>query len=172
MAFLPNERGEIMYAAIGSEAFAKVPWYETIDFSLVLLGSYILLAFSAIIYWTINFIIQGGRNGFRDAAPRVARIVASLGCGLGLVFITILGINLVGERSGFVFGVPLGVYFLMVIPIVVAGDTVVVVFCTMLVWKNRYWSVWGRIHYTMVALALMGFIWFANTWNLLGFHFG
>jgi hypothetical protein len=55
---------------------------------------------------------------------------------------------------------------------VVAVLTVLAVGMTVIAWRNHYWGVWGRVHYTLVALALVGFLWFANTWNLLGFRFG
>jgi uncharacterized membrane protein YhhN len=76
------------------------------------------------------------------------------------------------DSSGFVYGVPLDINFLMVIPIVVAGVAAAVMVWTVLAWKDKYWSLWGRVHFTVVMLALAEFLWFANTWNLLGFHFG
>jgi hypothetical protein len=152
-----------------------VPWYETIDFTLFVLGSFFLFSLSAVIGWPANFFIPRRKKVSRDAlpvAPRAARWVASLGCGLGLIFITVLGMILMNDSSGFVYGVPLGIYFLMVIPIVVAGVAAAVMVWTVLAWKDKYWSLWGRVHFTVVALALAEFLWFANTWNLLGFHFG
>jgi len=38
-------------------------------------------------------------------------------------------------------------------------------------WKNRYWRLTGRVHYTLVALVGIGFIWFLYYWNLLTFGF-
>jgi len=40
-----------------------------------------------------------------------------------------------------------------------------------LAWKQRYWSFAGRVHYTIVTLAALAFIWLLNNWNLLGFKF-
>ena len=40
-----------------------------------------------------------------------------------------------------------------------------------LAWKQRYWSFAGRVHYTIVTLAALTFIWLLNDWNLLGFKF-
>ena len=37
-------------------------------------------------------------------------------------------------------------------------------------WKQRYWSLAGRLHYTLVVLAGAAFVWFLYTWNLLGYH--
>ena len=40
-----------------------------------------------------------------------------------------------------------------------------------LAWKDGYWSVWGRIHYTVLAVAALAFVWWLNYWNLLGFRY-
>jgi hypothetical protein len=37
-----------------------------------------------------------------------------------------------------------------------------------LAWKDRYWSVAGRVHYTLVALAAVLFVFMLNSWNLVG----
>jgi CubicO group peptidase (beta-lactamase class C family) len=175
MAFLPNERGKIAYLAIGPYSYERVPWYETINFTLLLLGSSMLLSLSALIGWPLIAFLQRRKQALQDAVPaasHASRLVAALGCGLIVVFITVLGLILMGNTSGFAFGVPPGIYFLMVLPIVATGVAVAVMICVVLAWKNGYWSVWGRLHFTLVALALAEFLWFANTWNLLGFHFG
>jgi hypothetical protein len=175
MAFLPNELGQITYVAIGRNAYEKIPWYETIGFNLALLGSWIALSLSALIGWPINSKIQRRKRGYQKAlpvAPCVARWVAALGGSLGLVFIIEVVITLMGNASEFVYGVPLGFRLLMIIPIVIAALTAVALALTVLAWKNKYWSSWGRLHYTLVMLAMLGFLWFLNTWNLLGFRFG
>jgi hypothetical protein len=41
---------------------------------------------------------------------------------------------------------------------------------TVLAWKDRYWGVLGRLHYTLVTLAALAFIPFLHYWNLLGFR--
>jgi hypothetical protein len=176
MAFLPNEQGEIAYAAIGAEAFERVPWYETGDFSLALLVGFIKLSLSVLIGWPIGLIIKRRKKECREAlslAPRAARWVAVLGIGLGLAFITVLALELTGDGADFFNSiVPLGIRLLMVIPIVIAVLAVATIVMTVLAWKNKYWSFWGRVHYTTVVPAMLGFFWFTNTWNLLGFHFG
>lgn len=42
---------------------------------------------------------------------------------------------------------------------------------TVPVWMGRYWGVLRRAHYTLVALAAVGFVWFLYYWSLLGFWF-
>jgi len=40
-----------------------------------------------------------------------------------------------------------------------------------LAWKDSYWGIVGRVYYTLVTLAAVGFVWFLNNWNLLGWRF-
>jgi hypothetical protein len=43
--------------------------------------------------------------------------------------------------------------------------------CTLLIWKDGYWSIAGRAYYTLVTVAAVAFVWFLNYWNLLGWQF-
>jgi len=35
-------------------------------------------------------------------------------------------------------------------------------------WRDSYWGVASRVHYTLLTLTLMTFVWQLNHWNLLG----
>jgi hypothetical protein len=58
-----------------------------------------------------------------------------------------------------------------------ANVVILAQFCTVLValtvlgcliaWLAGYWRLGGRLHYTLVALAGVGFVWFLYHWNLL-----
>jgi hypothetical protein len=37
--------------------------------------------------------------------------------------------------------------------------------------KNNYWGIATRVHYTLVTVAAVAFVWFLNYWNLLGWRF-
>jgi hypothetical protein len=39
---------------------------------------------------------------------------------------------------------------------------------TVLVWKDGYWSLVGRVHNTLVVAAAAGFIWLLYSWGLMG----
>jgi len=36
-----------------------------------------------------------------------------------------------------------------------------------LAWWNRYWGLAGRVHYALVALASVVFVWILGNWNLI-----
>ena len=69
------------------------------------------------------------------------------------------------------FGVPALIIILLCIPLVAATLALSLPFFTMLAWKNRYWGVLARMHYTVIMLSAAVFIWFLYVWNLLGFRF-
>jgi hypothetical protein len=38
-------------------------------------------------------------------------------------------------------------------------------------WRNADWSIRGRIHYAILALSTLAFVWRLNYWTLLGLRF-
>ena len=46
--------------------------------------------------------------------------------------------------------------------------TLSIVVLAVLAWKDRYWSVASRAHYTLVAVAAVLFDLFLSNWNLIG----
>ena len=58
---------------------------------------------------------------------------------------------------------------LLVLPILTTVLTILLLVLAVLAWKNRYWSLGGRVHYSLVTAAALAFVWLANYWNLLGF---
>jgi hypothetical protein len=69
------------------------------------------------------------------------------------------------------YGIPPLLPFVLVLPLLAVVLTIGALGFTVLAWKNRYWGVAGRVHYTLVTLVSLAFIWFLNYWNLLGFRF-
>jgi hypothetical protein len=176
IAFREDEDGRIthMFGAIGSEpaTFEKVAWYETDRLQLGLIA-FLLLAFLSVLAWPVLYVIHRvRRRRAQDPRPaRLARLVAALLSALNLFFIAglaaVLTQGLAGAASYSVaYGKSLA---LLVIPILTTALSLVLLVFAALAWKDRYWSLVGRLHYTVVTLAALVFVWFANYWNLLGF---
>lgn len=175
LAFLPDEQGTITAAVIGRRAYERLPWQETAPVNMAVLGVCAALALSALLAWPVAWLRQ--RRGHQPPVapargPWLARGVAGLASGAALGFIVTLTLILLGDTSQFVYGVPPSIWLLMTVPLIVAALSGVAVGWTVLVWKQHYWGFVGRVHYTLVVLGLLGFVWFFATWNLLGFRFG
>jgi hypothetical protein len=46
-----------------------------------------------------------------------------------------------------------------------------VLFFAFLAWTKKYWTVYGRLHYSLILLSGLVFLWLLNFWNLLGWKF-
>jgi CubicO group peptidase (beta-lactamase class C family) len=146
-------------------------WYDLSTVQLgVLAGSAAIFA-SALLFWpVIAFSIRGLKS------PRITRTrfsgllssLAWLSCAAGIAFL--IGVAVVlREPNEIAFGLTRemrGLLALTQICLVLAAATVL---GTVIAWRNRYWRVSGRLHYTLVALAGVGFTCFLYYWNLLTF---
>jgi hypothetical protein len=72
--------------------------------------------------------------------------------------------------SDLVFGATPLLTAVFILALVSAFLTMGVVVCTFLAWWGRFWSTGWRVHYTLVALAALAFVWELAYWNLLGFR--
>lgn len=176
VAFREDEKGRITHMFMMTlgvpMALEKVSWYETDVFQLSLIGFFVL-AFLSVFAWPVGALIRRLRK--RPAEPSRlalwARYLAGLVSALNLVFVVGLVVRLGQVLSGVFYGTPAYFVALLVIPLLTAILTVGLVVFTVLAWRDNYWSVLGRLHYSLVTLAALVFIWFVNYWNLLGFRF-
>ena len=67
-----------------------------------------------------------------------------------------------------VFGLPPEVAPLFLVPWIAVALTAVLVWFTFLAWKDGYWSLAGRVHFSLVVAAAAGFLWLLFQWSLLG----
>ncbi|MFC2141916.1 serine hydrolase domain-containing protein [Acidobacteriota bacterium] len=103
-------------------------------------------------------------------APRAARLLAGGMSVVCLVFL--IGMVAVFSRPDSVmFGVPLLLKILLVLPFAAAVLALGVLFYALMSWIKGYWYACSRIHYLFIFLAFLGFLWLLYHWNLLGFHF-
>jgi len=73
------------------------------------------------------------------------------------------------DPNEIVFGLPPLLRSLLVLPQFCAVLSAVTFLGCLIAWKNRYWRISGRVHFTLVALAGLGITWFLSHWNLLTF---
>jgi hypothetical protein len=69
------------------------------------------------------------------------------------------------------FGVSLTFRLVLALPVLSAALTVAALVYAAVAWKDRFWGVAGRVHYTLGTVAAVAFVWFLNYWNLLGRRF-
>jgi CubicO group peptidase (beta-lactamase class C family) len=167
-----QEKGRITHLFLSDSVFAvmeKLAWYETNVFQFTLVIFCTLTFFSACIVGLMRRIRK--RVSKNSKTTQFAEFLAVLVSTLNLVFL--IGMGLVLSQADFwelFFGLPITVITLLLIPPLTTGLTLGLLIFTVLVWKNQYDSLIGRIHYSLITLFSFGFISFLNYWNLLGFQ--
>src|SRR5215203_3236453 len=152
-------------------AFEKLNWYETPAFNMALALICVLMFLSMIPVILIRYIRDRRLSSDRKPAPRGARVAYWIIGGisiLDLLFVigTVLWFNPVP-----VFGVSTIYKIVLGVGVLGAVLTVGALIYSALAWKKSYWSIAARVHYTLVTLAAVAFVWFLNYWNLLGWRF-
>lgn len=176
LVFHEDDQGSITHFFLMNNptfAFERVAWYETAAFTYVLLGVCITLFLSAVALWPIIFFVHRRKRKTRALSlllPRLARWLTGVISALNILFFVGLLIA-ASNQTAFVYGVPPLAVASMVIALATTALTIGSVLFTMLAWKGRYWSLVGRVHYTVVTISMLVFIWWLNNWNLLGFWF-
>jgi len=175
IVFREDDRGRItqMYSDLMPQYTGlKLAWYETPRFNLPLLLACVLVFLSIIPVAAIRFVRDRRRGGDRKPASRGAIvaywIIVGI-CVLNLLFV-------VGMVPGFnppteLHGPQLIVKIVLGLGVLSAALTVGALVYAAMAWKNSFWGIATRVHYTLVTVAAVAFVWFLNYWNLLGWRF-
>jgi CubicO group peptidase (beta-lactamase class C family) len=171
VAFKEAENGEIALAWDNAAPMAavKVAWHQSKLFHLSIVVACVGLMLTALLFWpAIAFTIRGyshptvRRSGF----SAVLSVIAWLMCLSCVILFATLATHLVTSDE-VVFGLPPEVQLLMKLTFICAGLVVITLLGCLLAWIMGYWRFSGRLHYTLVALAGVGFIWFHYYWNII-----
>ncbi len=169
IAFREDGEGPAPYMFLGGSptAFERLPWYETIRFSLALLVGCLVVFLTALVGWPLAAFINWGHAPERTAVAKFASWLAWLTC-LALLAVAGVGAVLFSDPEQIAFGMPPMLTGLVLSTPVVAGLVGAVLLCTLVAWIKSYWRFSGRLHYTVVAAAGLAFVWFLYHWNLVG----
>jgi CubicO group peptidase (beta-lactamase class C family) len=148
-------------------------WYERSDVHWGLLAGCGGAFASALLFWpALAFTVR------RLQSPRIKRtwFSAFLSCVAWLLSLVSIAFAAafafaMSEPSEIGFGLTPLVKGVLAMTQVCAVLAALTVLGCVIAWTNRYWRFTGRLHYTLVALAGIGFVWFLYYWNLLTFGF-
>jgi CubicO group peptidase (beta-lactamase class C family) len=179
--FLDNVDGSVGGMTFGGQVFEKVQWYDTSAVQKGIVAFFILGFLAAVIAWIAwpvvgifrrrNEQVQAEQFQKSPQAAKVARLAIQITSFLNLVFL--VGVLLLLSRSDELmleYGLSGWMVPLFVIPLVTTLLTVGLLVLTMVVWKDRYWTVLARIGYSLATLVAAAFVPFLLYWNLLGFQ--
>ncbi len=169
LVFRTDAQGRVTHLLIENapfSAFIKLPWYLAAGFQQSLLFGCIIL-FASVLLWTpIGFWLQRRFQEPYADWQRPASWSAGLLSALSLFFLVVFIVLFSNPKLA--FGLPPWIDYLMLLPWVIAVLALALLFFTLLAWRQRAWSLLGRIHYTLVTLAALVFVEWMVYWKLLG----
>lgn len=156
--------------------YERVPWYEDPSFANTLFCFCILL-FASVFIWPLMWLKEkrNTENILPKKGSQYALWLAGTAVLLQIAFISGLYflLNYSDAFNAYYtqLQAPLQLILLLTIPVIASVFTVGTLICAIFVWKNKYWDLKNRLHYTLVLAALIIFMWWLNFWNLLGYNF-
>jgi len=170
LIFQEDEQGKIISFVVAHDpqaVYLKKYYLDTSGFTLPLAGVCLLFFLGTIFAWLISYLSGLRRRNPGDMVfnlPRLARWLAGGFGALSLFFVAaFLGMMMDPE---IIYGAPPALKPLLIIPIALVVLSVCMVGFTGLVWSRRYWTVAGRVHYTLLTLTSLAFLWWLQYWNL------
>lgn len=166
-AFTQDSEGRVTYLFAYRTAYARIPWHETTPVQVGLLGFAVVVFLSGAIAWFVALFK-------RQAAGRwVSGLVSTLNLafllGFGVLFMPVFASP--DPPWQFTFAPSPALWVLLAVPLLTSGLLGVLLVTNILGWWNRRGPALARAHNTLVLLGGMAFIFFLDTWNLLGFRF-
>jgi CubicO group peptidase (beta-lactamase class C family) len=155
------------YSPMG--VWVATPWYDRVSLHGGLFAVSLALIFSALALWPALAFVRRRRGSTTTAQGTVARWWAAGTGVLYLLFVVLLVASLL-DFLALEFGASPMLVAALSVGIAAAVLTLGALTHTLLAWRNGYWSVPARIHYTLVTVAFVALAWQLNHFNLLGFH--
>jgi CubicO group peptidase (beta-lactamase class C family) len=176
VVFQEGKGDDIAYLFIADApavAAVRRPWYELRAVQLGLLAGCGAVFASALLFWpALAFTARGG------SWPGLKRDRASawLSCLAWLSSLACLGLTaalayVIDDPNEIAFGLTPALRALLAATQICAVLAALAVVGCLVAWKKGYWRLSGRVHYTLVALAGVGFVAWLYHWNLLAFGF-
>ncbi len=148
------------------------PWYDMTEFQLAVIGFCLLTFLSACVIWLLDaFAGWVWKRPKLTPGERWARRLARIVSVLNLVFVVGSLDALISSPGTYANGMPPLFVVLFIVPVLTACLSFALLIFTLFAWQNRYWSTLGRLHYSLVTVAAVGFVWFLSYWDLLGLRF-
>jgi CubicO group peptidase (beta-lactamase class C family) len=172
LAFGKDPRGQITAMFSGDQpihVFQKLSWYQNPMVHLAGLGLSVLVFIATLGMWLFSALLRRVKRG-SVSATALERWARYLAVGLVLLNLVIVGFIvsvLVGDDSVMLLGDPMGFRLAGILALVSGIGTIAFLACVVEAWRQRTFRVGNRLHYTVIAIAALYFIWYLGDVNVL-----
>jgi hypothetical protein len=149
-------------------AYEKIAWWETTTFHLLLQVTILVIFFSFLLTTLFGRLLKKKTDApIQNLKPaRTARLSGNLASLFHPIFIIgflAIQMKIVNGSYDILF------YSVLTLPIILVVLSLFIAIFAVLAWKNNYWGLGGRMHYTLLAMAALANSWFLFYWNLIGY---
>jgi CubicO group peptidase (beta-lactamase class C family) len=172
LAFSADAQDRITAMSYGDQPnllFQKLAWYEDPQIHLIGLGLSLLIFVVTLILWSLGGLLRLVRRKPVSRIPleRWVRFVAGGVILLNLVIIGLVIYVLAGDEAALQLSYPVEFTVAGILALVSSAGVIGLLACAIGVWRKQAWGIIARLHYTLVAVAALYFIWYLNTVNVL-----
>jgi len=150
-------------------AWIPAPWIDAAALHGGVLLISVLLLLSGLLLWPVIALVHRRRSREGTGRRRIARWWAAATGGLYLLFVVLL-VMILADSSVIEYQMAPLLVAMLSVGVAAAVMTLGVVVQAILAWRDGYWRLATRLHYSLVAMAYVALAWQLNHWNLLGFH--
>ncbi|GAB3282280.1 serine hydrolase domain-containing protein [Parahaliea aestuarii] len=146
----------------------RVPFYETADVTLLLVGLIVLVA--ALSFIRIGYQWRAIRGGPADERRVEYVTLAFAVC--TVAFFGLVGLGLSSGLDTFYFAIAGTIKAALVFPLLLVPITLFHIYQSAQVWRQGLFAgYWPRVRHSLVSLVGLLAIWFYFYWNLIGFNY-
>jgi CubicO group peptidase (beta-lactamase class C family) len=146
---------------------SRISWYESGKLHGFIVGIGVLLFITILVSAFRQRRVDRELGQLRWARPTLA-----LSGVLLLLFIVVIAGILAGGFEGLIYRIPPSLYFALTLPLLAIPLALLAGWFTVRIWRAGTWTLGSRVHYSLAAVAVLGFLLILNYWNLLGYRFG
>ncbi|MEU8326962.1 serine hydrolase domain-containing protein [Micromonospora sp. NPDC048839] len=168
-------KGNLFTSDDPTVAFTKLAWYSSPTLHQIMLGAGVVVLLVAFLWFPILALVRQRKGKPAHSRwARAARVAAWLTGGLTTLFIGWLAV-LASDMNALTESVVLGSVVLTVLLSlngIAVATTAVMIAGTGAAWARRWWTVTGRMAYTITTIAAISYLMVAFTYNLIGTPMG
>jgi len=158
-----------------SGVYGKLPWYGTATIQLMLIAIFALVFGSAVP--VLAFGLRGVRQAPHNQMPPTltgagrAHRVGAASSAINLIVlagvVALIAVLLLSEDD---IVIPALFQVLPLLSLIACLLAIITSGFALLAWKRSYWSLAGRVYYSIIAVSELLFVQFLSYWNILGFQ--
>ena len=172
LAFSTDEQNRITAMFSGDQPillFQKLSWYENPQVHLAGLGLSLLIFIVTFMIWLVGGLLRlvNRKRVLQIPLERWGRFVAGGVILINLVIVGLIISVLAGDEAAMQLGYPVGFTVAGILAWMSAAGVICLLAWVAVVWRQRKFRVVSRLHFTLVAIAALYFIWYLSQVNVL-----